>query len=114
MSTVHDELRVAGRGPSLVEFALSSMTMLYGGLLGIFGLGMLSRRRGTDASAVAGLTAGALVGAALFLQPILLGESWIAWPWWIPLAASVTGAVAAATARDPSSRSSTRTHDSPP
>ena len=83
-----------GAGLGLVEVALSSMTILYGGLLGVFALGFLSRGRGGDASAVAGLATGALIGAALFLHPVVLGRVAIAWPWWIPVAA--TGALAVA------------------
>jgi Na+/proline symporter len=75
---------------SLVELALSSMTILYGGLLGIFGTGLVSRRRRRDRAGLAGLAAGALVGLALFLHPLALGDTWIAWPWWIPIGAGVS------------------------
>jgi hypothetical protein len=72
---------------NLVEFALSSMAILYGGLLGIFALGITTRHRGSPASVVAGLSVGALIGLALFLHPIVLGHTRIAWPWWIPISA---------------------------
>ncbi len=82
-------------GPSLVEFALSSMTILYGGLLGVFALGLLTRSRGSHASVPLGLASGAFVGLALFLHPVALGRTYLAWPWWIPVAALTAFAVAA-------------------
>jgi SSS family transporter len=99
MSSYHRALaeRAAGNtaGPNLVEFALSSMTIIYGGLLGIFALGLLTRRRGSQSSVVAGLATGAIVGLALFLHPLLLGQSMLAWTWWIPLSATLAFAVGA-------------------
>jgi len=86
----------AAAGLSLVDLALSAMTILYGGLLGVFGLAVLSRRRGSDRSAMLGLVTGALAGALLFVHPILLGRAWITWQWWIPLAATLAFVVAAA------------------
>ncbi|UCE87593.1 MAG: hypothetical protein JSU66_07745, partial [Deltaproteobacteria bacterium] len=80
---------------SLVDLALSAMTIVYGGLLGVFALGMANRHRGSDASAVAGLCVGGLVGAALFVHPLVAGRTLIAWPWWIPLAALASLLVAA-------------------
>ena len=71
------------------------MTIVYGGLLGVFALGMANRHRGSDASAVAGLCVGGLVGAALFVHPLVAGRTLIAWPWWIPLAALASLLVAA-------------------
>jgi SSS family solute:Na+ symporter len=98
MSAYHASLSGApAEGPalSLVELALSAMTILYGGLLGVFGLGFLWRRRGSDRSAVAGLAGGGIVGLALFLHPVVLGRTAIAWTWWIPLGAAVAFAIAA-------------------
>ncbi|MCZ6783733.1 MAG: hypothetical protein O7G30_10545, partial [Proteobacteria bacterium] len=95
-----------GDGPalSLVELALSSMTVLYGGLLGVFGLGMLASSRGSDASAIAGLAVGAVAGLALFLHPIFLGNVAIAWTWWIPIGATLAFAVVASRPRAPQAR----------
>jgi SSS family solute:Na+ symporter len=98
MAAYHRALPDAGGGGtgfSLVDLALSSMTILYGGLLGVFGLGLATRRFGGDRSALAGLAVGALAGAMLFLHPIVLGRTVVAWPWWIPLSAGLTAAVAA-------------------
>ena len=74
---------------SLVEFALSSMTILYGGLLGVFAWAIARPvpASSRDISGIVGLGAGAAVGLVLFLHPIALGRTSIAWPWWIPLAA---------------------------
>jgi Na+/proline symporter len=94
--------RAAAPGPNLVEFALSSMTILYGGLLGIFAVGLLTRTRGSETSVAWGLGIGGAVGLLLFLHPLLLGETVIAWTWWIPLSSTITFAIAA------SGRSQTR------
>jgi len=80
--------------PGLVEFALSAMTILYGGLLGIFALGLLTQKRGSQASVLLGLGAGAATGLVLFLQPLWLGEPLLAWPAFVPLGAAVAFAVA--------------------
>ncbi len=87
---------------SLVELALSAMTILYGGLLGVFAVGLLAPGRGSDRSGQAGLAAGALAGAALFVHPLLLGRTLLAWPWWIPVAAFFAAAVVLAGGRRPS------------
>jgi len=92
-----------GAGLNLVEFALASMSIVYGGLLGVFGVGLLTRRRGSARSAVAGLAIGAITGLALFLHPLVLGATWLAWTWWIPLSATIAFAVAAS-ARTPEER----------
>ena len=94
MSNYHRYLQGAGSLPSLIEFALSSMSILYGGLLGIFARGILLRRPGSDAAAVLGLLVGSLIGLALFLHPVVLGETLIAWTYWIPIAAACSFAIA--------------------
>jgi SSS family transporter len=80
-------------GLSLVEFALSAMTILYGGLLGVFAIAVLVPNAGSDRSAVTGLATGAALGLALFLHPIVLGATWLAWTWWIPISATAAAAV---------------------
>ncbi len=79
----------------LVQFALSAMSILYGGLLGVFVVAWLRPDRGDPRATLAGLGAGAAVGAALFLQPLLLETTAVAWPWWIPISATVSGGIAA-------------------
>jgi hypothetical protein len=80
------------------------MTILYGGLLGVFAVGLLAPGRGSVRSALAGLGTGATIGAALFLQPLLLGETMVAWTWWIPISATATFLIAAAERRTARSR----------
>lgn len=101
MARVHEMLMDAGEAPSLVEFALATMSIVYGGLVGVFGVGLLTRRRGSASSAIAGLAAGGIVGLLLFVHPLLLGATWVAWTWWIPISGSVAFAVTAlATTRE--------------
>ena len=85
--------------PNLVEFALSAMSIVYGGLLGVFALGFTSHTRGSPASVCAALVIGTALGFTLFLHPVLLGHTWIAWPWWIPISATVAVGVAASAPR---------------
>jgi SSS family solute:Na+ symporter len=87
----------AANGPplDLVQFALSAMSIIYGGLLGVFIVAWLRPDRGHPLATLGGLTAGGVVGALLFLQPILLHETYVAWPWWIPCSAAVTASIAA-------------------
>lgn len=96
MAAIHADLQrqavgSGGAGPSLVEFALSSMTILYGGLLGVFSLAIFGRRARSEAGGVAGLAVGASIGLCLFLHEPVLGRCWIAWPWWIPISATLAG-----------------------
>lgn len=104
MSAYHDALGDNAQRLSLVEFALSAMTILYGGLLGVFAVAILAPGRGSDRGAVWGLAVGALAGAGLFLHPVLLGETRLAWTWWIPLSASLAAIVTLATPAAPQRR----------
>ena len=94
MAIYHQRLQADGALPTLVEFALSSMSILYGGLLGIFARGVLIERPGWDRAAVMGLLAGSAVGLALFLHPAIFGETLIAWTYWIPISATCSFTVA--------------------
>jgi len=97
MASYHAALQASGGDDrlSLVDFALSSMTVLYGALLGVFALGLLTRERGSETSVVVAATVGAATGLLLFLHPLLLDGTRIAWPWWIPISASLTFALGA-------------------
>ncbi|MFQ5655371.1 MAG: sodium/solute symporter [Planctomycetota bacterium] len=91
----HYDSAFADGSQSLVEFALSAMTIVYGGLLGAFLLALVGRGRGNERSVVLGLGAGVLVGLTLFLQPVLWGKTFLAWPWWIVISAAISFGVAA-------------------
>ena len=100
MAAYHEALDARGGTLlSLVEFALAAMSVLYGGLLGVFAVGFLWPSRGSDASAVIGLGVGAAIGLALFLQPLFGAAPWLAWGYRIPLSASITAAVVLAGVR---------------
>ena len=93
MAAYHAAVSETPGGPSLVELALSAMTILYGGLLGVFAVAVLAPAAGSDRGATFGLAAGGAVGLLLFLHPVLLGETWLAWTWWIPASAAVAALV---------------------
>ena len=103
MATYHETLIAHPNAPNLVEFALGTMSILYGGLLGIFGVAFLTRNRGSQSSALAGLAVGTTSGLILFLHPLLLQGVWLAWTWWIPISATLAFAVTAARPRPSSS-----------
>lgn len=100
VAAYHRALAGSDQPPALglVEVALSSMTVLYGALLGVFAVGLFSRWRVSGAGVLAGLGAGAAVGAALFLHPLWVDAPVVAWTWWVPLGALATVAVLAADA----------------
>jgi SSS family transporter len=97
VAAYHRALAASDHPPALglVQVALSSMTVLYGGLLGIFAVGLFTRWSVSQAGVVAGLASGATVGLALFLHPLFTGAPIVAWTWWVPIgaatAATVTG-----------------------
>jgi SSS family solute:Na+ symporter len=95
MAAYHSRLQSGSGGISLVEFALSSMTILYGGLLGVFTRAITSSRPGGDGPAVAGLVFGGAIGFLLFVHPAVFGETLIAWTWWIPISSIVAYLVSA-------------------
>jgi len=80
--------------PSMVEFALSAMTILYGALLGVFAVAVLRPGRSRDRAGCAALAVGAAAGLALFLQPLLGATTGPAWGYWIPLSATLAAGVA--------------------
>jgi SSS family solute:Na+ symporter len=79
-------------GQDLVQFALSAMTMLYGGILGIFATALVLGRRPRDAHGVLALAIGVATGILLFFHPRLLGLEGplLAWVWYIPISAGLT------------------------
>ncbi len=90
-------LKEAGWAPAdnLVELALSSMTIIYGALLGVFLCAGFLPQRGSSRSVLIGLVTGASLGGLLFFQKPILGveSPLIAWPWWIVITAPVTLAI---------------------
>ena len=78
----------AGSSPraAAVEVALAAASMVYGGLLGVFALGVLGRKTG-QGGAIAGMAAGVATVVALW--------SWggVAWPWFVLVGLVVTMAV---------------------
>jgi Na+/proline symporter len=69
------------RGTSAVEVALGVAALVYGGLLGVFALGVLTRRPGQVA---------AMVGVAVGIGTVTLLRDQMAWPWYVPVGATVT------------------------
>jgi SSS family transporter len=75
------------RGTSAVEVALAVASLVYGGLLGAFALGVLTKRPGQGA-AIVGMVAG--VGGVTLFQDAM------AWPWYALVGTVVTFVVGAA------------------
>ena len=69
------------RQTSAVEVALGVAAIVYGGLLGAFALGVLTKRPGPKA-AIFGIAAGVLT--------VVLLRDEVAWPWYVPVGAAVT------------------------
>lgn len=66
---------------SAVEAALGIASVVYGGLLGAFALGVLTRKSGQGA---------ALVGMVAGIATVWLLREAVAWPWYVPLGTAVT------------------------
>ena len=103
---VHWHKTLADSGFSLIDVALGSMTVLYGGLLGAFLVGMMSRR-GTETSVFLGMAVSSGLGVLLLLQPLWTesGRVEIAWPWWIILGTLVSFVIGLAGRPRPASTS---------
>lgn len=95
-------------GQNLLDFALGIMSYSYAGLLGVFMCAIFTRR-GTVATAIAGMVAGGI--AVYFLQPQLM-KAWtaalfgqpfaLAWTWWVAVGAAASfGVCALGRARPP-------------
>ena len=76
------------RGTAAVEVALAAASMAYGGLLGAFALGVLTRRV-SQAGALVGMTAG--VGTVVTIWAT--ARDAVAWPWFVFIGLVVTMAV---------------------
>ena len=73
------------RGSTAVEVALSAASMAYGGLLGAFALGVLTRRT-RQVGAVVGMLAGVGAVAAIWAT----SRDVVAWPWFVAIGLGVT------------------------
>jgi len=69
------------RGTSAVEVALGIASLVYGGLLGAFALGVLTKRPGQGA---------AIVGMAFGIGTVTLIRDQIAWPWYVLVGSTIT------------------------
>ena len=69
------------QGTSAVEVALGIASLVYGGLLGAFALGVLTTRPGGGA---------AMVGIAVGIGTVTLVRDQIAWPWYVLLGSVIT------------------------
>jgi len=75
-------------GTSAVEVALAIASLVYGGLLGAFALGVLSKRADTR-SVILGMAVGIGTVSAIWL----FARTAIAWPWFVPIGSATTVAV---------------------
>ena len=75
-------------GSAAVEVALAAASMAYGGLLGAFALGVLTRRV-NQAGAIVGMTAGVGTVVAIWAT----ARDAVAWPWFVFIGLAVTLAV---------------------
>lgn len=69
------------QGTSAVEVALGVASLVYGGLLGAFALGVFTKRPGQRA---------AIIGVAVGIGTVTLMRDLMAWPWYVLVGASVT------------------------
>lgn len=74
-----------GRGASAVEVALAVASMVYGGLLGTFLLGIRSQR--ADRTSV---VAGMVVGIGVVTGIWIFASAHVAWPWFVPIGCALT------------------------
>mgnify|MGYP003564183549 FL=1 len=76
-------------GLNLVDFATGVMCFAYGGMIGVF-LTAIFSKRGNGKSVMAALIIGALIIIPLMFQKQLIGQTYIAWSWWCPIAGIVS------------------------
>ena len=75
-------------GTAAVEVALAAASMAYGGLLGAFALGVLTRRV-SQTGAIVGMTVGVVTVVVIWAT----ARSAVAWPWFVFIGLAVTMAV---------------------
>tara|TARA_B100000029_G_C17256342_1_gene844721 strand:- start:109 stop:681 length:573 start_codon:yes stop_codon:yes gene_type:complete len=69
------------KGTSAVEVALGVASLVYGGLLGAFALGVFTRRPGQSA---------AIIGVSVGIGAVTLMRDLMAWPWYVLVGACIT------------------------
>ena len=69
------------KGTSAVEVALGVAALVYGGLLGVFALGVLTKKPGQTA---------AIIGVVVGIGSVTLLRGVMAWPWYVPTGATIT------------------------
>jgi Na+/proline symporter len=67
----------------LLQEAFDWASLIFGSMLGVFLLGVLTRRRGRDGANVVAMLTGVAILAALKIRQDATGEVLLAWPWWI-------------------------------
>jgi len=78
---------------SVVEIALGIASITYGGLLGVFLLGLLFKRA-NEKGAIIGFSIGIIAMLAVSLPPIIMGNPpYLHWTWYVLFGSSVTIAV---------------------
>ena len=74
----------------LLKEAFGWVSLIFGGMLGVFVLGVVTKGRGHDRANVAAmLTSVAILVAIKFVQE-LTGTTYIAWPWWVVIGTAWT------------------------
>ena len=75
---------------SVVEIALGIASITYGGLLGVFLLGLFFKSV-TQKGAIVGFTAGIIVMLLVSLPPIIMGQPpYVHWTWFVFIGSLVT------------------------
>ncbi len=69
------------RGTSAVEVGLGIASLVYGGLLGAFGLGVLTKKPGQGA---------VIIGMVVGIGTVTLLRDQMAWPWYVPVGSIIT------------------------
>jgi Na+/proline symporter len=75
---------------SVVEIALGIASITYGGLLGVFLLGLFFKQV-TERGALVGFTAGIIAMLLVSLPPIFLGQPpYVHWTWFVLIGSTIT------------------------